>query len=88
MDHLLNIEKQVFRETGNLKHLYGNELDKACFPQDAVYSDSKHLAKRTISDKIVKDKTYEIARNRGYDAYQRALASMVYKFLIRKQDQE
>ena len=42
----------------------------------------------TISDKILKDRAYEIARNRNYDGYQRALASMVHKFLIRKQDQE
>ena len=80
---------QKFRETGDLKHLYRTELDKACFAHDAAYFDSKDLAKRTISDKSLKDRAYEIARNRGYDGYQRALASMVYKFdLIRKQDQE
>ena len=28
---------QNFRETGNLKHLYINELDKACFARDAAY---------------------------------------------------
>ena len=43
---------QKFRETSNLKHLYRNELDKTCFAHDAAYSDSKDLAKRTISDKI------------------------------------
>ena len=41
-----------FRETGNLKHLYRNQLDKVCFVHDTVYSESKDLAKRTISDKI------------------------------------
>ena len=41
-----------FREIGNLKHLYRNELDKACFTHDAAYSDSKDLARRTTSDKI------------------------------------
>ena len=75
---------QKFRETGHLKHLYRNELDKACFAHDAAYSDSKDLAKRTISDKILKDRAYEIARNRKYDGYQRALASMVYKFFDKK----
>ena len=35
---------QKFRETVNLKHLYRNELDKACFAHDAVYSDSKDFA--------------------------------------------
>ena len=54
---------QEFRETGNLKHLHRNELDKACFAHDAAYSDSKDLAKGTISDKILEDRAYEIARN-------------------------
>ena len=46
---------QKFRETGNLKHLYRSELDKACFTHDAAYFVSKDLAKRTISDKILKE---------------------------------
>ena len=54
---------QIFRETGNLRHLYRHELDKACFSHDAAYFDTKDLAKRTILDKILKDKAYEIARN-------------------------
>ena len=61
-----------FRKTGHLKHLYKNELDKACFAHNAAYSDSKDLAKRTISDKSLKDRTNEIARNHNYDGYQRA----------------
>ena len=71
---------QKFRETENLKHLYGNKLDKACFPHDEVYSDSKELAKRTISDRILKDRAYEIAINCNYD--------IAYKVLIRKQHYE
>ena len=47
-------------ETGNLKHFYIKELDKDCFAHDAAYSDSKDLVKRTISDKILKYKAYEI----------------------------
>ena len=34
------------KETGNLKHLYRNESDKAYFAHDAEYSKSKDLAKR------------------------------------------
>ena len=79
---------QKFRETGDLKHLYRNELDKACFALDAAYSDSKDLAKRSISDKILKDRAYEIAKNRNFDGYQRALASMVYKFFYKKTGSE
>ena len=68
---------QKIRETGNLKYLYRNELEKACFAHDVAYSDSKNFAKRTISDKILKDRAYEIRRNHQYDGYQRALASLV-----------
>ena len=60
---------QKFRETGNLEHLYKNELDKACFAHDAAYSDSKDLSKRNISDKLLKERAYEIARNPKYDGY-------------------
>ena len=56
VDHLLNIVKknQKFRETGNLKHLHRNGLDKACFVHDTSYSASKDLANRTILNKILK----------------------------------
>ena len=47
----------------NLKHLYRNELNKSCFAHIPAYSDSKYLAKSTISDKIFKDRAYEIPRN-------------------------
>ena len=47
---------QNFRETGNLKHIYiyTNKLGKAYFTHDATYSYSENLAKRTISEKILK----------------------------------
>ena len=32
----------------------------------------------------MKDRAHEIAKNYGYDGYQRALASMVYKFFDKK----
>ena len=37
-----------------------------------------------ISDKILKDRAYDITRNRGYDGCQRALASMMYKVFNKK----
>ena len=46
---------QTFRETGNLKHIYKNELDKACFAHDTAHSDGKDLVDITISDEILKD---------------------------------
>ena len=49
---------QKLRKTGNFKHLYRNKLEKAYFAHDAAYSDSKELAKGTISDRILKDNAY------------------------------
>ena len=77
---------QKFRDTGNLKYVYRNKVDKDCCAHDVAYSDSKDLATRTISDKIAKDRCYEIARDCKYYGYKRALAGMVYRFFVKKQD--
>ena len=58
-------------------------MDKACFQHDMAYGDFKDLARRTASDKVLRDKAFNIAKNPKYDGYQRGLASMVYKFLIK-----
>ena len=59
-------------------------MDQNCFAHDAAYSHSKDFAKRTISNKILKNRAYEIAGNCQYDGYQRALKSMVYQFFDEK----
>ena len=61
-----------------------NELDKACFTHDAAYSDSKDLTKRTVADKILKNRAFNIAKDQKYDGYQKGLASMVYKYFDSK----
>ena len=70
----------IFKNTGNSKCLYRNELDKACFHHDAAYYDTNNLANKAIPDKVLKEKVDEIARNPKYDGYQRALANIVHKF--------
>ena len=77
---------QKFKETGDTNYIYKNELDKACFAHDAVYSDSKDLLKRTVADNILKNKAFHIAKDTKYDGYQRGLASMVYKFFDKKSE--
>ena len=79
---------QIFKEIGNLKYIYKNELDKACFAHNFEYVNSNELAKRMVSDKILKDIAYEIDINSKYDGYQRELTSMVFEFFDKKQDQE
>ena len=50
-----------------------------------AYEDFKDLKRRTFSDKVLKDKAFNIAKNSKYDGYQRGLASMVYNFLTSPQ---
>ena len=71
-------------QTGDTNYIYRNELDKACFAHDAAYSDSKDLAKRTESDKVLKDKAFASANNPKYYGYQRGLPSIVYQFFDNK----
>ena len=73
-----------FKETGDTSYIYINELDKACFQHDVAYGDFKDLARRTDSNKILRDKALNIAKNPKYDGYQRGLASMVYNFFDKK----
>ena len=45
--------------------------------------DFKDWAKGTASDKGLRKKGYRIAKNSKYDRYQRNLASIICKFLIK-----
>ena len=49
-----------------------------------VYGDFKDLKRRTVSDNVLRDIAFHIAKNPKYDGYQRGLASMVYKFFDKK----
>ena len=49
-----------------------------------AYGDFKDLKRTTFSDKVLRDKACNIAKNPKYDGYQRGLASMIYKFLDKK----
>ena len=49
-----------------------------------AYEDFKDLARRAASDKLLRDKTFNIAKNPKYDGYQRGLASMFYNFFDKK----
>ena len=69
-----------FKETGDSRYIYRNELDKACFQHDMAYGDVKDLNRRTIVNKVLCDKASKIAKNLKYEGYQGGLASMVYKY--------
>ena len=51
---------QKFKQTGDSRYIYKNELDKACSPHDIAYGDFKDLKKRTTDDKV---KAFNIVKN-------------------------
>ena len=48
-----------------------------------AYGDFQDLARRTTSDKALRDKTFNIDINPKYDRYQGGLTSTVYTFFIK-----
>ena len=72
-----------FMQTGNTDFIYRNKLDKACFQYDTAY-DSKDLARRTQSDKVLRNRPFKVASDPKYNDYQRRLALVVYKIFDKK----
>ena len=67
-----NIERiQKFKETGDKSYIYKN-------------GDFKDLKRRANSDKVLRDKAFNIAKIPKYDGYQKGIASMVYKIFDKK----
>ena len=77
-------ENTKIKEAGHSRYIYQNELDKPCFQHGMAYGDFKYLTTRAASDKILRDKTLNIATSSKYDGYQCGLASMVYNFFDKK----
>ena len=85
MKDLLKIKKEFkYLKKQEIQNIYRNELDKACFQHDISYGDFKDLARRTTSDKILRDEAFNIAKNPKYDGYQWGLVSTVYTFFDKK----
>ena len=69
----------VVKKSKFIKKQDANELDKASFHHDMAYGDFKDLAKRTASDKVLRDKAnivngdiankVIIVKNPEYDGY-------------------
>ena len=49
-----------------------------------AYGDFKDLAKRAATDKVLRYKAFNIAKDPKYDGCQRGFTSMVYKFFDEK----
>ena len=80
---------QKFKETVDTSYLYKNKFDKACFQHDMAYGDFKDLKRRTASDKILRDKAFNIAKNSKHDVgiHQEGLLLWFINFLIKSRKQ-
>ena len=70
---------QMFTEIGDSRYIYQNELDK-----DMAYGYFKILIRRTASDKMLRDKAFNIAKNPKYDGYKGVLLQWYIIFSIIK----
>ena len=85
VDNIQNTPRiQGFLNTGKLSYIYKYEFDKACLQNDTAYNKFKGLEKRTQSDIVLKNKSFQIASNPKYNGYERRLASIVYNFFDKK----
>ena len=82
MVHSLKItkEQKKIQKTRDSRYIYKNELDKSCFKHDMAYGDFKDLNIKTAAEKVLRDKTFDVAKNPKIWRRQCGLASMVNNF--------
>ena len=68
-----------FKETRDLRYIYQNQINEACFQHYMADGEFKDLPGRAASDKVLHDKAFNIVENPKHDVYQRGLASLVDK---------
>ena len=76
--------KQKFKETGDSRYTYQNELDKTCLQHEMAYGGFKDLSRRIAADKVLRGKVFNIAKNPKYYGYLCGLASIVHNFFDEK----
>ena len=85
VDRLQKANKNTkIKKTGDSKYIYQDESDKAWFQYGMAYEGFTDLTRRKVSDKILRDDGFNIAKSQKYNGYQRGLASIVGKFFDKK----
>ena len=74
---------QKFTETGDSRYIYQKEPDKACFQHDMADGDFKDVTRRTTSDKILRDKGFNIAKIQNMMDIKEVLLQCFIDFLIK-----
>ena len=55
-------KEKIKKETADSRHIPQNEIDNAFFQHDMIYGGFKGLNRRTAADKVLLDKTFNIAK--------------------------
>ena len=76
---------QKFKETGDASYIYKNELDKGCFQHDIAYGEIKDLERRKASDKVLRNKAFNIAKILNMTGIIEDLLLWFIYFLIKRQ---
>ena len=75
---------QKFKETRDARYIHRNELNRTCFQADITYGDIKDYLDNHMSytsDKVLRNKTFDISKSLDYDQYQSSLVFLAYQFL-------
>ena len=74
MDYLQKTNKRIkkFKETGDSKYIYQTNWIKLFF--NMAHGDFKDFTRRAASDKLLRHKSFNIAKTPKYDRYQRGLS--------------
>ena len=75
---------QKFKETRGSQYIYKNELEKVSFQHNMADGDFKDLTRRTASDRILRDKAFNIAKSPKYMDINVDLLQWFINFLIEK----
>ena len=80
-----NVERiKKFKETGDSRYIYQNELDRACFQHDMAYGDFEDLNRRTAADKVLPDKAFILLKIQNMMVINVNLLQWSKIFLIKK----
>ena len=85
--HLQKTKKELkkFKETGDARYIYQNELNRACFQHEMViYGDFQDLTRRTASDKILREKAFNVVKIQNMMDINADLLQWSINFLIKK----
>ena len=74
---------QKCKETGDIKYIWKDELDKAYFQYDMAYGDFQDFAKGTASDKVLRDKAFILLKIQNIMGIKEVLLLWFINFLIK-----